>query len=66
MRDVPLEKIKEYAAEDADITLQLQPILEKEIINFEVNDVLQNIELPLVKALCDIETRGVRGSMRIF
>ncbi|MBK9959854.1 MAG: DNA polymerase I [Saprospiraceae bacterium] len=60
MRDVPLEKIKEYAAEDADITLQLQPILEKEIINFEVNDVLQNIELPLVKVLCDIEHAGVR------
>lgn len=60
MRDVPLEKIKEYAAEDADITLQLQPVLEKEILQFEVNDVLQKIELPLVKVLCDIEHAGVK------
>lgn len=60
MRDVPLEKIKEYAAEDADITLQLHPVLEKEILQFEVNDVLQKIELPLVKVLCDIEHAGVK------
>ena len=60
MRDVPLEKIKEYAAEDADITLQLHPVLEKEILQFEVNDVLQKIELTLVKVLCDIEHAGVK------
>ncbi|MBK9109612.1 MAG: DNA polymerase I [Saprospiraceae bacterium] len=60
MRDVELEKIKEYAAEDADMTLQLLPILKDEIQKNELDTVLQKIELPLVKVLCDLEFAGVR------
>lgn len=60
MRDAPLEEVKEYAAEDADITLQLrrhfEPMLEKE----SVEVLFHNIEAPLVKVLADMEFEGVR------
>lgn len=60
MRDVELEKIKEYAAEDADITLQLYntfvPLLKKK----EVQQVFEEVETPLIKVLTNIEFEGVR------
>ncbi len=60
MRDIELEKIKEYAAEDADITLQLRnvflPIIKKEA----VEKVLYEVEIPLVKVLTDMEFEGIR------
>ncbi|MFI5185813.1 MAG: DNA polymerase I [Chitinophagales bacterium] len=60
MRDVELEKIKEYAVEDADITLQLKkafiPLLKKH----EVEKVFNEVENPLVKVLTDMEYEGVK------
>jgi len=60
MRDVELEKIKEYAVEDADITLQLKksfvPLLKKH----EVERVFNEVENPLVKVLTGMEYEGVR------
>lgn len=60
MRDVELEKIKEYATEDADITLQLKekflPILKEK----EVEKVFNEVENPLVPVLADMEYEGVR------
>lgn len=59
MRDVPLDQIKEYAAEDADITLQLKekfiPLLKER----EVGKVLDEIENPLVNVLVDMEYEGI-------
>ncbi|MBS1585349.1 MAG: DNA polymerase I [Bacteroidetes bacterium] len=60
MRDVPLEEIKEYAAEDADVTLQLKQVFEPMVTNMEVRRVLDEVENPLVPILVDIETEGVR------
>ncbi len=60
MRHVELEKIKEYAAEDADLTLQLFGILKKDIRDNDLEKLFQTIELPLVKVLCDIEYEGVK------
>lgn len=60
MRDVELEIISDYAAEDADITLKLKHILEKEIETNNLNDLFYNIELPLVYVLADMEWTGVR------
>lgn len=60
MRNVGLEEIKEYAGEDADVTLQLYSILSKDIENENLKDLINNIELPLVKVLKDIEFEGVR------
>ncbi len=60
MRNVPLEDIKEYATEDADITLQLkehfQPILEK----VGTKKLFDEIEIPLIPVLADMETEGIR------
>lgn len=60
MRDVPLEKITDYAAEDADITLQLHqaftPLLKKK----EVERVFTEVENPLVKVLTAMEFEGIK------
>lgn len=60
MRDVPLEKIKEYAAEDTDITFQLKQKLEPELKEREAEKLLFELEQPLVPVLADMETEGVR------
>ena len=60
MRDVELEKIKEYAAEDADITLQLKNIFLPQLKTKEVEKVFYEVENPLVKVLTDMEFEGIR------
>ncbi len=60
MRDVPLEKIAEYAAEDADITLQLKNKLAPMLQHREVESVLNEIEHPLVEVLAAMEYEGVK------
>lgn len=62
MRDVPLEQIKEYAAEDADITFQLFEILKPklEASSAEVVQLFETVETPLVKVLAAVESAGVR------
>ncbi|MBL4676076.1 MAG: DNA polymerase I [Mucilaginibacter sp.] len=60
MRDVEIEKIKDYAAEDADVTLQLRTIFEPKIKEVEAEKLLHEIENPLIYVLADIEHEGVR------
>jgi len=60
MRDVEVEKIKEYAAEDADITLQLKNIFEPRLKDVESEKLIHEIEHPLIYVLADIEYEGVR------
>jgi len=60
MRDVELEKIKDYAAEDADITLQLKNVFTPMLKSKEVERVFEEVESPLVKVLVDMEFEGVR------
>jgi DNA polymerase-1 len=60
MRDVEMEKIKEYAAEDADITLQLKNIFEPRLKEVESEKLIHEIEHPLIYVLADIEYEGVR------
>ena len=60
MRDVELEKIKEYAAEDADITLQLKNIFLPQLKTKSVEKVFYEVENPLVKVLTDMEYEGIR------
>ena len=60
MRDVELEKIKEYAAEDADITLQLKQIFLPQLKEKEVEKVFYEVENPLVKVLTDMEYEGIK------
>ena len=60
MKDVPLEEVKEYAVEDADITFQLKehfhPILEK----VGTKKLFNEIEIPLVEVLAAMEREGIR------
>ena len=60
MRDVEIEKVKEYAGEDADITLQLKNRFEPLLKEKEVERVFQEVENPLVKVLTNMEFEGVR------
>ncbi|MBK9932582.1 MAG: DNA polymerase I [Cytophagaceae bacterium] len=60
MRDVPLEKIKEYAAEDADVTMQLKHILDKELRKTNQEKLLTAVEVPLVRVLSAMEREGVK------
>lgn len=66
MRDVELEKIKEYAAEDADITLQLKHKLAPLVQHLEVDKVLQEIEHPLIEVLAAMEFEGVKIDERFL
>ncbi|MBE7176685.1 MAG: DNA polymerase I [Mucilaginibacter polytrichastri] len=60
MRDVEPEAIKEYAAEDADITLQLERVLRPVLKKAEGEELAARIENPLVYVLADMEFEGVR------
>jgi DNA polymerase-1 len=60
MRDVDLEEIKEYAVEDADVTLQLKKIFTLELEQTETKKLFEEIEIPLVKVLADMEKEGIR------
>jgi DNA polymerase-1 len=59
MRDIPLEQVKEYAAEDADVTWQLMqnfsPILDKA----ETKILFDTIETPLIPVLAAMELEGI-------
>ena len=60
MRDVDIEKIKDYAAEDADITLQLKVVLNPKLKEKEGEKVFSEVENPLVKVLADMEFEGIK------
>ena len=59
MRDVDLEEIKEYAAEDADVTYQLKELFSVELDKTETKKLFEDIEIPLVKVLAAMETEGI-------
>ncbi len=59
MRDVPLEEIKEYAVEDADVTLQLAEIFNTELDKTHTKKLFEEIEIPLVTVLASMEKEGI-------
>lgn len=60
MRDVEIEKVKEYAAEDADITLQLKQVFVPLLKEKELQQVFESVENPLVRVLTGMEFEGVK------
>ncbi len=60
MTSVPLEDLTRYAAEDADITLQLQQKLNPLIIEKDLTTVFETVELPLIPVLASMELSGVK------
>ncbi len=59
MRDFPPKDVYEYAAEDADITLQLKNRLEKELSDEGMTQLFEEIEMPLMPVLALMERNGV-------
>lgn len=59
MKDVPVEEVKEYASEDADITFQLKQTFNPLLDENEVRGVFNEVENPLVPVLLDMEYEGV-------
>lgn len=60
MRTVPLDQLIDYAAEDADVTLQLKHILEPLLHKNNVFKLFDEVEVPLMNVLVKMETEGVR------
>ena len=59
MWSVPINDLKIYSCEDADITFQLYEILKEELKAKELIQLCEEIEFPLVKTLSEMELRGV-------
>ena len=59
MAEVPIEDVSRYACEDADFTQRLRHVLEPKIINFDLKQLFDEVEMPLVEVLMDMERNGV-------
>ncbi len=59
MRDVPVDKVVDYACEDADITLRLYHALWPELEEEELVELYETVEAPLIPVLRDIELSGI-------
>lgn len=60
MLDIAPEKISYYSCEDADCTWQLYKKYKKELVAEEIYDLFEEIEMPLVKILADMEIEGIK------
>ena len=60
MRDVPLDQISEYAAEDADVALRLKNFFAPELVKAGIEHLFSDIEMPLIYVLAEMELTGVR------
>ncbi len=59
MREVAIDRITEYAVEDADITYQLKDHFEKELADANTRKLFDEIEIPLLRVLADMELEGI-------
>ena len=59
MADVPVDQQTEYAVEDADVTLQLKEHFQKELGEANTQKLFDDIEIPLVQVLADMELEGI-------
>ena len=59
MRDVPIKEVVAYAVEDADITLQLKELFEKDLAELKQKELFQTVESPLVNVLAAMEYEGI-------
>jgi DNA polymerase-1 len=59
MMDVLVDKLSDYACEDADVTLQLRKILEPQLEKRKLTNVFDTIECPLIPVLVEMEANGI-------
>lgn len=64
MRSLPPAEVKDYACEDADVTLKLLGVLKPLLQKDGLSDLFQNIEMPLVPVLVSMESEGVKLDVR--
>jgi DNA polymerase I len=60
MDEVPVASVATYAAEDADIPLRIHPILADQLRENGLTTLNENVEVPLINVLADMEFTGVR------
>ena len=60
MEEVEIDVLKNYAAEDADLTFQLYLKFSKELKNLDLEHLFYNIEIPLMRVLHDMERQGIK------
>jgi DNA polymerase I len=59
MAAVDIEKAAPYAVADAEVVLQLQPLLQKKLIDRKAEKLLETMEMPLVSIISDMEEEGI-------
>lgn len=64
MTAIPIEKLSDYACEDADITFQLAAILAEKLEQADLQDVFYDIESPLLPVLTKMENAGIKIDTR--
>lgn len=60
MRMVPLEPLKDYAAEDADVTYRLYEVFKSQLAENQLTNLFEDMEMPLVEVLSTMECNGVK------
>ncbi len=60
MAQIAVDRVRDYACEDADITLQLVPFLQNQLNESGMQNLFAEIEVPLLTVLADMEYQGVR------
>lgn len=60
MREIDIDEVKEYAAEDADITLQLKNVFEPKLKETDTYKLFEETEMPLVPVLASMEAEGIK------
>ncbi len=66
MRDADIEAIKEYASEDADVTLQLKEIFAPQLNEHQLEKLFSEVEVPLVHVLSDMEREGIKIDSKVL
>ena len=64
--ECPVEAAREYACEDADMTLQLRLVFEPQLEAYELSRLLQEVEIPLVSVLAEMESFGISIDIEWF
>ena len=59
MEEVPVDQLKDYAAEDADITFQLYESFEKDLVKLDLQQLFYEVEMPLVAVLNAMERKEI-------
>jgi len=63
---VPIKKVTDYACADADVTFQLAKLLKEKLEENDLFDLFQNVEMPLIEVLSDMEDAGIKIDVDYF